>query len=85
MKGIGTFFEKFKSSAVKEIKKRVAISNILKKEIGEEIPIENISISNGVIKIKSSSMIKSQIFIKKIAILRVISTTLQGLFVKDIQ
>ncbi len=85
MKEIGSFFDKFKSSAVKEIGKRMAIAKILKKEIGEEIPMEHISVAEGILKIKTSSAIKSQIFIKKNSILKALGANPKEFFIKDIK
>lgn len=65
MKEIKLFFNKINSFAIKEIKKRTIVSDVLKKEIGESIPFENISFSKGVVVIKCNSVLKNQIYIKK--------------------
>ena len=73
MKDIKHFFDKFNSVAVKEIKKRDFIFELLKKEIGEEIPTENLNFRGGVLTIKTSQIVKNQIFIKKKRLISLIS------------
>ncbi len=73
MKGINHLFENIKSKATQEVQKRSYISELIKKEIGQEIPIENISFKDGVLFIKTSSIIKNQIFIKKNHLLSLIT------------
>ena len=82
MKGISHLFDKFKLVDVKEVQKRAFISDLIKKEIGCDITIENISFKDGDLIIKTSSIIKSQIFIKKSILLSKISKTL---VIKDIK
>jgi hypothetical protein len=73
MKGINHLFEKVKSSAVREVQKRSLVSELIKKEVGQEVPIENISFKEGVLFIKTSSIIKNQIFIKKNKLISLVS------------
>ncbi len=83
MKSLGSFFERFNSIAIKEIQKRVFISELLKKEIGIEIPIENINIVGFSIKIKGSAIEKNQIYIKKQELITEILLNIKN--IKDIQ
>ena len=85
MKGISQFFDKYKNSAVREIQKRVIICEILQKEMGQEIPIEDILFSNGIIKVKGNSVMKSQLFIKKINIISQLKKRLPNLKILDIK
>ena len=82
MKDINHLFEKYKSVAVKEIQKRTFVSDIIKKEIGQDIPIEHISFVGGVVKVKTTSIIKNQIFIKKQLLIKSI---LKKIDISDIQ
>jgi len=84
MKLLGSFFDKFNSFAIKETKKRVIICEILKKELNVDISIEQISFNNGIIKIKTSSIIKNQIYIKKEKLINLISKSMPTLKVKSI-
>lgn len=85
MKGISHFFDKIKNSAIQEIQKRTAISDIIKQVIGQTIPIESISINNGVLKITASQVLKSEIYIKKKLILNKISLQLPTIKIIDIK
>ncbi len=83
MKLVGEFLDKFKSQAVKEIQKRTTLLNIIKKNINEDIPIENISIKNGLVTLNTKQIVKNQIFIKKDKILKEISKYFND--IKDIK
>lgn len=83
MKGIGQFFDKFNSGALKEIRKREWICEIIKEYTQQEIKIEDITFLNKIIKIKGSSGLKSQILIKKNSILEKISSKISH--IEDIQ
>jgi hypothetical protein len=73
MKGINHLFESIKSKTIQEVKRRSYISQLIKKEIGQEIPIENIHFKEGVLFIKTSSVIQNQIFIKKKHLISLVS------------
>ena len=73
MKGINHLFECIKSKTIQEVKKRSYISQLIKKEIGQEIPIENIHFKDGILFIKTSSIIQNQIFIKKKHLISLVS------------
>lgn len=83
MKGISQFFDKFNTGALKEIRKRELICEIIKNTTGQEIRVEDISFSNKIIKIKGSSGLKNQILIKKNSILQEISKKVAN--ITDIQ
>lgn len=83
MKEIGQFLGKFNSVALKEIRKREVICEIIKNIIKQDIKIEDISFSNKTIKIKGSAIFKNQILIKKDALLKEIGKKLSN--ITDIQ
>jgi hypothetical protein len=86
MYGIHEFFKKIQNSFSKEILVRQAIGQAIKKHIGEDVPVENISIKNGVVQLKNvSQSAKSSIFIKKQAILREIATIQSLKAINDIR
>jgi hypothetical protein len=85
MKGIGQFFDKFKSGALREVKKRSVISSILKSEINIDIPIEKISFGNKTIIINVNQSIKSEIYLKKQKILEKIGKLLPNNTITDIR
>lgn len=73
MKELSLFLNKFKSVFLRETEKRIFISEIIKKIIGYDVGIKDIEIKDGIVKIKSSSILKNQIFIKKIKLISEIS------------
>ncbi len=83
MKSVGNFLDKFRNRAVKEIQNRDIIVNIIKKISNIEINIKNIEISNGILKIKLSSIEKSEIFLKKDQILKEINKKIDK--IKDLE
>ncbi len=84
MKKIGNFFDKIRNRAVKEIYNRDNIAKIIKDITKIDIDIKNINISSGVLKIKLSSIEKSEIFIKKARILKEINKKIEGNSISDI-
>lgn len=84
MKSIGIYFDKFKNSAINEIKKRNAISEIIRSETGITIPAESVKVSGNIIKLKLNQTEKSQIFIKKQRIIKRILDSVPNLIIKDI-
>ncbi len=85
MKSVGNFLDKFKNRAVKEIYNREIISKIIKDLSNIDIDIKNINISNGVLKIKLSSIEKSEIFLKKHQILKEINKKIDNIKDLDIK
>lgn len=69
MKEISSFFDKFKNSALKELNKREIIASSLYKIVKIKIEIKDLDIKNGILYIKGSQMLKSEIFLKKKIIL----------------
>ncbi len=69
MKEISKFFDKFRSVAVKELKKRETLCVIIYKFTKQNIDIKDITIKNSIISIKGSQGLKSEIFLKKSKIL----------------
>ncbi len=73
MKGISGFFEKFRGVALKELHKREVIQFSIKKLTKQDIEVKDIGIRENTITIKGSQALKSEIFLKKKAILDLIS------------
>lgn len=69
MKEISSFFDKFRNSALKELNKREIIASSLYKIVKIKIDIKDLDIKNGILHIKGSQMLKSEIFLKKKTIL----------------
>lgn len=84
MKLVGSFFDKFNNSAIKEIQKRTYIAEIIKREANVDVSIENIVFISNNIKLRINSIEKNQIFIKKQRILDLISKRIPNLIIKDI-
>ncbi len=84
MKLIGNFFDKFNNTAIKEIKKRNYIAEIIKGETGIVIPIEKIKFTSSGIKLELNSIEKNQIYIKKQRIIKLISDKVPNIRIKDI-
>lgn len=71
MFGIGQFFSKIQNSFAKEVLIRTVMKDAIKKYVGLEIPIENISVKSGTITLDNvSQSARSAIFIKKQAIIK---------------
>lgn len=75
MKSVGEFFDKFRNSALKEIKKRDVIRNAIQTITKNNIEEKDISIKNHTILIKGNSVLKSELFLKKQAIIDFIAKT----------
>lgn len=85
MKSIGGFFDKFNNKITRQVQNLSLIIETIKKHTGIDIELKQISISNGVLKIKTSSLEKNEIFIKKQRILGELEGKLHGLKLRDIQ
>lgn len=85
MNNIGGFFDKFKNLALLEMRKREKIIEAIWKSTGHKIEARDISIRDGVVNIKTSAMLKSEIFLKKTKILEYINQNLPELKIKDIK
>jgi len=84
MKSISGFFDRHRNRAIAEIQNRILIAEIIKKHIGVDLKIEEIVISSGILRIKSSLIIKNEIFIKKTQILKEINQKINNLKIIDI-
>ncbi len=84
MKSLGGFFGKFNSKVASQIQNLVVILEIIKKHTGIDIEMKNINISAGILRLKCSSVEKSQIFIKKSQILKEINQRAQKLTITEI-
>lgn len=73
MKEISSFFDKFRNSALKELNKREIIASSLYKIAKIKLDIKDIDIKNGILVIKGSQMVKSEIFLKKKMIIDLIN------------
>ncbi len=86
MQNIAGFFEKFRSKVAGQVFNLVLISEIIKKYTTIEIDMKDISISAGIIRLKTSSALeKSEIFMKKTQILGEINRKAKFLVIKDIR
>lgn len=84
MKKISSFFDKFQGRIAGQVQNLVIIIEIIKKHTGIEVEMKNISISAGILRLKISSIEKSQIFIKKTQILKEINQKVKSLTIKNI-
>ncbi len=85
MKSLGGFFDKFRNKVTGEIQNRTQIIEIIKKYIGQELKMDDITISSGILRIKTSSIAKNEIFIKKNQILKELSQKLNSMKIVDIR
>ncbi len=85
MQKIGSFLGKFKGKAAAQIQGYTLIIEIIKRNAGIELDMKDIKISSGNLIIKSSSVLKNEIFIKKNSILKDISQKVQGIKISNIR
>jgi hypothetical protein len=85
MEKISGFFDKFRSKVISQVQNYVIFTEVIKKHTGIEIEMKDMSLSGGVLKIKTSSIIKNEIFIKKNRILKEIAEKIKKIRVNDIQ
>ena len=86
MLGISGFFKNIQNAFTKEIVLRTEIKEVVKKCVGLDLQIENISCKNGVIILKNvNSSVSSAIFIKKTKILEILKRDYKREYVKDIR
>ena len=75
MFNIGQFFKKIQNRHTQELFIRSVIQDSITQNTGAKIPLEDITLSSGVITLKNiSSGLKSVVFIKKQKILNTINT-----------
>lgn len=82
---VGNFFDKFKNTALKEMKIRQIIADSIEKNTGIKLELKEIELKNKIIRIKASPAVRNSIFIKKEAILNAIKTELPGFIITDFQ
>jgi len=86
MFGISGFFKNIQNAFTKEVVLRTEIKDVIKKCVGLELQIENISCKNGVITLKNlNSSASSAIFIKKNKILEMLKQEYKREYVRDIR
>lgn len=86
MLGISGFFKNIQNTFTKEVVLRTEIKDVVKKCVGLDIQIENISCKNGVITLKNvNSSASSAIFIKKTKILESLRQDYKREYFKDIR
>ena len=84
MQILSSFLERFKN--IKDPKQdRIDIAHIISNVVGEEIDESLVNEKNGVIFLKISQILKSQIFINKEKILEILNTEKPKLNIKDIR
>jgi hypothetical protein len=84
MKSVGGFFDKFNSKITKQVRNLVFVIETIKKHTGIDVEMKDISISNGILRIKASPVQKNEIFMKKPKILKDLGS-LNALRISDIQ
>lgn len=85
MNPIHILLQKWKQSVPLGHNVRKVLPDIIKKHTKAEVASENISIHHAVVFIKASSMVKTEIFIKKTKILEDLSTILGEKTPRDIK
>lgn len=84
MQKLDGFFDKFNNKIAREVNNLLLVVESIKRHTGITIEIKNISLSNGILKIKTSQIQKNEIFIKKTKILKDLEK-LNGRVVLDVQ
>lgn len=82
---IGSFFDKFKNAATREMVTRQLIADSIEKIAGVKLDLKSIELKNKIIRIQTSPAAKNHIFMKKESILTDIKTQLSSFIVADIQ
>ena len=85
MKSLAGFFEKFQGKIGGQIQNLIVISETIKKHTNIEVDMKNISITAGILRLKVSSLEKSEVFMKKERILKEINQKVRSLVIKDLQ
>jgi hypothetical protein len=85
MFNIGSFFERFNNIALKEMRTRDIISQSIEKYTKAKIEAKDIRFQNKIIYIQANPSLKSQIFMKKEAIISEIKTGLPGMIIEDVR
>lgn len=86
MKKINDFLERFKKISIPDESVRLKVVEILSVQFNEEIKLEDISVKNGVVYIKTEDpSFKSDIFLRKRKILEDLNSHLGKITIKDIR
>lgn len=82
---IGTFFDKFKNAALKEMHTRQIIADSIEKNAGVKLNLKEIELKNKIIMVRANPAAKSQMFMKKEAIMAEVKAKLPGFIVSDLR
>lgn len=82
---IGTFFDKFRNAAQREMLTRQIIADSIEKNTGVRLDLKEIELKNKIIRIRTGPAAKNQIFMKKEVIIGDILKQLPGFIVSDLQ
>ncbi|HEY4494803.1 MAG TPA: hypothetical protein VJC02_01730 [Candidatus Paceibacterota bacterium] len=86
MKSLEGFFDKFRNRVIVEVQNRVYIAEIIKKNVGVDIEIENIGIVSGIVTLKNCNhSLKNEIYIKKEKILKDLNKKIRSTKIADIK
>lgn len=86
MKGIAELFARIKNVQAKEVFMRTAVQQALKKAANIDCVVDDISFKGAVVQIKNMSQTaKSQLFMKKGAVLKEIALQSPGRAISDIK
>ncbi len=85
MKSLGGFFDKFNSKITTQIHNLDVVIEVIKKHTGITLELKDISMRNGMLRVKGTSLQKNEIFMKKIRIVKELESKLQSLRISDIQ
>ena len=82
---IGSFFDKFKNAATREMATRQHIIDVIEKNSGVKLEPKSIELKNKIVRFQASPAAKNHIFTKKDSILKDIKAALPGFLISDIQ
>lgn len=85
MKSLAGFFNKFQGKVASQIQAYDLIIEIIRKHTKVDLEMKDIKISAGELILKTSSMIKNEIYIKKAPILKEIKQKVRGININDIR
>jgi hypothetical protein len=85
MKNIGGFFDKFNNKITRQVQNLDFIVQVIKKHTGISVEMGDLQISQGILRVKGTSLMRNEIFIKKTRILKDLEGKLLGLKVTDIK
>lgn len=85
MEKVGGFFDRFKGKVAEQVQSIFIVGEIIKKHTKIELEMKQISISNGILRLKISPLQKNVIFIKKTTLLKEIQEKIRVPKIRDIQ